>query len=368
MATPPQIDVAALWLPITADGPSDVEADRDPVYAGFRRALRGGDVASQDLGSGEGRMAELGRLIDQGRAYLTRAAKDLVISAWIAEALTERAGFAGLRDGLELMRGLLADCWEDCYPRLGRDDDPELRARPLESLASERYLLLRLRRSSLSDPKAGAAPFCYLDVRKGPPNRTTALTEADLESGPIGEAIRRSPRRFYEYLVDDVRQAQEAARALVREVERRFPVEPPSLSPLDRALTDCRQAIEQILSVKRRQEPDPDPDGQAPIMPTPTSGPLATDRASGDPTVTGPSCAAIDYGRVLIEFSDRARTLADEIARLKANREEYENLKEKMKGLDAEYEDIIGRIARDRDYEPLLLHRLAGSRGEPPAV
>src|SRR5262249_54860589 len=161
------------------------DADRDAVYAAFRHALRIGDVGSQDARTGAGTAIDLGELIERGGAYLARSAKDLVIAAWVAETLTQRSGVAGLRDGLALIRGLITDCWDDCYPALRSNGDPDLRARPLESLASERYLLLRLRRSSLADTHPGVVPFCTLDACKGPPGSMNLLTEAEIESGPI---------------------------------------------------------------------------------------------------------------------------------------------------------------------------------------
>jgi type VI secretion system protein ImpA len=366
MATPPRIDVDALLRPIPPDRRPGSDADREAVYAAFRQALRGGDVSSQDPRPGGGQTVDLGELIERGCAYLARGAKDLVIAAWMAESLTQRSGVAGLRDGLVLVRGLLADCWDDCYPPLGRDGDPDLRARPLASLASEGYLLLRLRRSSLADPQAGAAPFCILDVRKAP-GSTALLTEAEIESGPIGEAVGRSPRRFYERLADDVRQAQEAERALAAAIRERFPDEPPKLDPLRQALAEYQEVVERLLAIKRRQEPDPASNGQAEADGVPVPGPREAASTSPIPAVSGPTPAALDYGRVLIAFSERARSLADASERLKTNRKEYEELLTKLKELDAEYEEITGRIAQDRDFGALLAQRRAGPPEGPPA-
>ncbi|HUH49757.1 MAG TPA: type VI secretion system protein TssA, partial [Mycoplana sp.] len=48
-------------------------------------------------------------------------AKDLEIAAWLAEAMLRLDGFAGLRDGLKIITGIVRDHWEGCFPELDED-------------------------------------------------------------------------------------------------------------------------------------------------------------------------------------------------------------------------------------------------------
>jgi hypothetical protein len=120
--------------------------------------------------------------------------------------------------------------------------------------------------------------------------------------------------------------------------------------------------LELILAVKRRQEPPPPSDGQA----ADTGGapgaaepvPFTATGSGSHSFVPGPTGAVLERGRALIGFLEQAQALADAAKELKENRERYEALKEEMKQLDAKYEEIADRIARDKDYEPLLARRI----------
>jgi len=359
MATPPLIDVAALLLPIPSAQPMDPKLERESVASVFRQFLASANASRIGQEKGAGRAADLDRLIELGCAYLARKSKDLVVAAWLAEVLTEKSGLAGLRDGLNLMRGLISQFWAECYPRLGRDDDPELRARSLESMASERSVLMVLRRVSLADPLAGAGNFGFLDVRKGPPGRGPALTELDLSTGPVGESISRSSRQFYERLAEDLSEAANAAKELGQEVGRRFHADPPDLSSIGKRLSEFRQLFDLILAIKGK----PEPDSKLLEFSDAVPGPVNAVSASSSPSLTGPDRAALNFGRVLIEFLDRANSLAADAARLKKNREEYDEATNRIKELDAEYRAITERIANDADYKALLSRKL-GAIGE----
>src|SRR5581483_5608664 len=60
---------------------------------------------------------------------LTGSSKDLLLAARLTEALTRQHGFAGLRDGLHLLRELVDQCWDRLYPEI-EDGDLDLRAAP----------------------------------------------------------------------------------------------------------------------------------------------------------------------------------------------------------------------------------------------
>src|SRR6185295_14648365 len=57
--------------------------------------------------------------------------KDLQLGAWLTEAMLYQEGFSGLRQGLDLLRGLVENFWDTLYPEI-EDGDLELRSAPLE--------------------------------------------------------------------------------------------------------------------------------------------------------------------------------------------------------------------------------------------
>ena len=64
---------------------------------------------------------------------LKNTSKDLLVAARLTEALTREHGFAGTRDGLQLMRRLVEECWDRINPKI-EDGDIEVRAGPFNWL------------------------------------------------------------------------------------------------------------------------------------------------------------------------------------------------------------------------------------------
>lgn len=75
------------------------------------------------------------REVRDGCLELLARSKDLRIALWFTLASTKLEGFAGLRDGLALIRGYLESFWPNVYPQLDPDDgnDPTERANILSA-------------------------------------------------------------------------------------------------------------------------------------------------------------------------------------------------------------------------------------------
>jgi type VI secretion system protein ImpA len=71
----------------------------------------------------------IGRTTD----LLGSSSKDLLLAARLSEALLKAHGFGGLRDGLALLRRLIADCWDRLNPPI-EDGDLDVRAAPFNWL------------------------------------------------------------------------------------------------------------------------------------------------------------------------------------------------------------------------------------------
>src|SRR5690349_12621684 len=55
-------------------------------------------------------------ILKLAQELLANSSKDLSIAARLVEALVRLNGFAGLRDGLRLLRRLVAECWDRIHP------------------------------------------------------------------------------------------------------------------------------------------------------------------------------------------------------------------------------------------------------------
>src|SRR5262249_43100147 len=70
---------------------------------------------------------------------LTGASKDLLVAARLTEALTIEHGFAGLRDGLDLLGRLADQCWDRIYPLIEEGETADVREGPFRWLNQETY-------------------------------------------------------------------------------------------------------------------------------------------------------------------------------------------------------------------------------------
>ncbi|MCR6502762.1 type VI secretion system protein TssA [Shinella sp. CPCC 101442] len=126
MALPQVIDVDALLQPISEETPSGVDPRSDSSSTSLyyrtkdaRNAARSAERAAVEIGGAP--PEEWDTVADTASEILGGHGKDLEIAAWLIESLLRREGFAGLRDGLKVMTGLVTGFWESCYPELDED-------------------------------------------------------------------------------------------------------------------------------------------------------------------------------------------------------------------------------------------------------
>ncbi len=144
MATDPVIDVDALVAPVSADQPvgpipedrwiapwSDVE---DAYKESNRRERKLREFPLNDEGD-----PDLSRLIEEdkpkapdwanvvsvAKSALLTTTKDLWIATYLVHGLSRTHGFAGMRDGFQVMRRLVEQYWDQIIPRPDEEDDDD---------------------------------------------------------------------------------------------------------------------------------------------------------------------------------------------------------------------------------------------------
>jgi type VI secretion system protein ImpA len=266
-ATPPVLDLAALLDPIPGENPSGPALTYAPVYGEIREARRAEDeIDPDDPWHRPTKAADWDRVVALGASCLAEQTKDLQIAAWMTEALGHLHGFAGLRDGLRLMREIQDRFWETYHPAID-EGDLESRVGPFIFLNTTIPLLIR---GVPLTGGAGVQRYSYLRWQESRATENAGLKDPDLKEALVAEgkltaeqfdtAVAQSPRRFYEALVEDFRQCGDAFQDLDRGTDERFGAAAPGLINVRKALEDCRKLLEPILAAKRRQEPDPAPD------------------------------------------------------------------------------------------------------------
>lgn len=263
MASPQTVDPQALLAPIPGPHPAGTDQRYAGPYDAIREARRAEDALPQGDWKRPTKSADWPAVIKLATEALKTQAKDLQIAAWLAEALVKQHGFAGLRDGLRVLRELQERFWGSLYPAI-EDGDLDARSGPLEWL-NER-LPTSLKAIPVTRSREGAV-YSWLDwdesrrvdnlARQNPVAKEAALAEGKITGEQFDKAVAASPREFCDRVLEDLNHAWEEWNRLDRVVEGKFGSQAPSLLNLRKALEECRSLVEAVTKSKRQLEPDP---------------------------------------------------------------------------------------------------------------
>ncbi|MGB9105338.1 MAG: type VI secretion system protein TssA [Terriglobales bacterium] len=252
-----------LLSPIPGPNPGGVNLRHDPIYDKIKEARREDDEVPQGEWARELKKADWPLVIKLCSDAVANRSKDLQLVGWLTEALIRREGFAGLRQGIELCRGMLEQFWENLFPEI-EDGDLELRAAPLDWIGGR--LDPALKKVPLA--KSGFDWFKYKESRSvgyesdaGDSDqkreaRERAIADGKLTAEEFDNAFDGTPREFYVQAVADLDACGEAVDALAQVCEARFASSAPSFSGLRQTLEDIRAAANVLLTKKREAEPD----------------------------------------------------------------------------------------------------------------
>jgi type VI secretion system protein ImpA len=279
-----------LLNPIEGSNPSGDNLRYAPVVEKIKEARREEDDAPQGEWQRERKVADYKLVIKLAGETLATKTKDLQLAAWLTEAMLGQEGFAGLRQGLELMRALLEKFWDTIYPEMDEDGDLEMRAAPVEWVGTTLGLLLR----KTPITKGGYNIFQYQESRKvayEDPSATQEQIEAraaKIAEGKIPPEIfdkdsEATPTATYEAWKGNLDGCLETMEALQLLCEERFGRQAPSFSPLQTAAQEVRHQIHLMLQKRLG-----DQGGAAEAEPETEDAGSAQYEASGASTETVP--------------------------------------------------------------------------------
>src|SRR3954462_6963890 len=96
-----------LLNPISEASPGGEDLRYAPVYDAIRESRRQDDELSQGVWASERKVADYAAVSKLAQEAIAKQGKDLQLAAWLTEALVKQEGFQGMREGLDLCRGLL---------------------------------------------------------------------------------------------------------------------------------------------------------------------------------------------------------------------------------------------------------------------
>ncbi len=251
-----------LLNPISPDNPAGENLRYAPVYDKIKEARREDDDAPQGDWKFERKQADWALTIKLIGEALATKSKDLQLAAWLAEAMLRREGVTGLRETLDLIRGLVENFWDGLYPEI-EDGDAEFRAAPLQWLGDR--LELPVKRSPITKGGLNWLQFgeskkvgseADADTYEKQETRQQAIKEGKLTVEDWQKDFDATPKQFYVDLEATFDGALESLNQLSQICDEKFGDVSPSFRSLQNALEEVRQTVHILLVQKREKEPD----------------------------------------------------------------------------------------------------------------
>ncbi|SMC22825.1 type VI secretion system protein ImpA [Andreprevotia lacus DSM 23236] len=242
----PILDLDALLAPISDSAPSGADIAYEPIVDEIKEARRADDdYLSQGDWKTDIKVADWPKAKKLAAEALSTRSKDLQITAWLIEAVTNLHGFAGAAEGFALLDGLLQQFWDTLHPEKD-GDDVELRIGRLVWL--DNNLPQTLRRIPMTGPVGESKGHGWSRWQESRDVDNLARQNEDLfkqalKEGKIGSelwdaAVSQTPAAFYQQLQIDSTAALDAAKALVKTVDDKFGYDAPSLGQIVEALAN----------------------------------------------------------------------------------------------------------------------------------
>lgn len=267
----PVIDFDAFLRPISEEKPSGESLQYAGVYDEIRTARQADDASlPQGDWQSELKVADYRQVINLATSALTSQTKDLQICAWLTEALAKQYSFAGLRDGLKLVRSIEEIFWETCHPEID-EGDMEGRANAIGWIDKELSLAVKILPFTLGEG------FNYNNweesTRFNFPENAESLEyeeqekvnaikrQAEAENRKTGEMWRTAKaatnRAFCEQINLTLQECAEELANLDRVNEEKFDRnQVPAIRELKKSLEDIQMVVGNLLKEKQEAEPD----------------------------------------------------------------------------------------------------------------
>ncbi|MGD0908266.1 MAG: type VI secretion system protein TssA [Candidatus Acidiferrales bacterium] len=247
--------------PIPGENPSGRNLRWEDVYEKVKEARR----EEEDLPSGDWsravKSADPAAVILLTTDALSTKTKDLQLAAWLTEALIRQDGIGGLREGLDLIRGLSENFWDTVYPE-AEDGDIELRTAPLNWVGS--YLSQQVRKTPLTRGRCDW--FKYLESRAvgyeaacegndaKMARRRDAIAENKLTPEIFDKDMNSTTPEFYVKLVKNFDGALSSLQSLDDWCKEKLGRDSPNFGSLRTALDEVQSLAQSFLKTKQKPE------------------------------------------------------------------------------------------------------------------
>ena len=288
------LDIDQLLEPIPGEFPAgDARAYAHRLQEQLNELRREDDPDDYDEATrpAEFKKADWDGVVELASAALQAESKDLRVACHLVEALVQLEGFAGLHQGLTLLKRLVEGCWNWLIP-FEEDDDPDARSAPLTNMLDDpvRGLCFPNQIRTLAILGRGDTATSVLDwknVSGDASVRDNILNTTDVEA--LATAADESEACLTEL------------KSLCAALEERLAEHAPSLLNLGEAITDCRNlarsALQQLRPELAASQDEPDSDE------------AASGQAQKQPQTSGGKNIEVDRQSVYQQIEDAANLL-----------------------------------------------------------
>jgi type VI secretion system ImpA family protein len=249
-------DLDHLMAPISAEHPCGEWLRYQGTYDQVREMRREDDAGlPQGIWQSELKRADWSAVEALCAEALVHRSKDLQLAAWLLEAWIQLDSFAGAWRGIELMRRLCSDFWDQMYPAL---DGQDLAARlaPIrwvnEKLA-RRLRLLRLTRPGMeSVPAYSLADWDVALRNPGDGGQQERITMAKFQ-----QSVTLTSYQWFTALRQEVLETIDRVEALDELMDEKAGKSAPGLLQFRSEASSVAQLLESMLSMTRGSGPQP---------------------------------------------------------------------------------------------------------------
>jgi type VI secretion system protein ImpA len=240
----PILDFAALTAPIEGEQPAGMRlpAEARKKMEDARKEFE--PNPDDPAGAPIPKKPDWAAIIRVATDSLTTNSKDLLAAARLVEALTKHDGFAGLRDGLILLRMLLTDCWDRVHPLVEGPEDLEYRAGPLQWLCdTESGAWFPTTIAKLPILIVGGKEACLEECRAGKVDGEPVSAEAFQAAEPATAEI-----------AGEVGECLQELSTLDQVVGEKLADQAPSLGTIREVLNDCNRYLSMLRASATEEE------------------------------------------------------------------------------------------------------------------
>ncbi len=284
-------DVDTLLAELPGEHPAGVnlrQSDSTPnPYYRLKDARSAARVAERaaDADPERGSLAPEWRLIfEQAQVLLAEQSKDLEVACWLAEAAIRLHGFAGLRDAMAVLDGLVEHFWTELHSV--DDEDVGAKVAPvagLNGLGADGALIQPIRLAPITAP-AGPGPaglWHYMVLRRRGP--------ASPEAVQLAGCVTATDRATFVAIHRDIAAALASFAALTARLDALCGEETPPSSTIRNTLQEAQDALREVSGLDAATlaaepagvaAPETEPAEAAPVA----AAPAASNAAQAGPT------------------------------------------------------------------------------------